>query len=308
MKKSELKKMLDAIKKNGRPLERARINHLFFNGSFEDVLSELNCFQNSDGGFGHALEPDIWNPNSSPIQTWTAITILQQLEVTSSHTTVKRILSYLELSFDKKSNSWPRLDPTNNSFPHAPWWSYKVEETSFNPSASIAGFVVKHAHESSSVYRYATLVIGDALAYIENTNEDIEMHELRCLFDMINDLQVQRKEDESFDFTKRKLLRHFSNIVENDSSRWFSSYCVKPSAVIRDHPSVGSNEFKALLYKEFKTALENLNSDALWDITWSWDDYPEEFIIASTIWKSIIGFEYLYLMKKFGYLDKKNFV
>lgn len=43
------------------------------------MLTYLQAYQNQDGGFGHALEPDSWNPNSTPIQTATAIEILEEI-------------------------------------------------------------------------------------------------------------------------------------------------------------------------------------------------------------------------------------
>jgi hypothetical protein len=57
------------LRRNARPLDFARFQYHFENGSQEAVLTALAAYQNPDGGFGHALEPDAWNPNSSPMQT-----------------------------------------------------------------------------------------------------------------------------------------------------------------------------------------------------------------------------------------------
>lgn len=46
----------------------------------QDVLAALAVYQNEDGGFGRALEPDCWNPDSSPVQTWTATEIINEIE------------------------------------------------------------------------------------------------------------------------------------------------------------------------------------------------------------------------------------
>jgi len=43
-----------------------------------DVLSQ---YQNPDGGFGHGLEADFWNPFSSPVQTWAATEIVHEPDV-----------------------------------------------------------------------------------------------------------------------------------------------------------------------------------------------------------------------------------
>ena len=56
------------VYKNARPLELAKWQYHFENGSREAVLETLACYQNTDGGFGYGLEPDYWNPHSSPSQ------------------------------------------------------------------------------------------------------------------------------------------------------------------------------------------------------------------------------------------------
>ena len=67
------------IYKNARPIDIARWKYLFENGSKEEVITVLMTYQNEDGGFGNALEPDYWNPNSSPVQTWVAMEIIKEI-------------------------------------------------------------------------------------------------------------------------------------------------------------------------------------------------------------------------------------
>lgn len=67
------------IYRNARPLDIARWKYLFENGSKEEVLTSLAAYQNEDGGFGNALEPDYWNPNSSPVQTWVTTEIINEI-------------------------------------------------------------------------------------------------------------------------------------------------------------------------------------------------------------------------------------
>ena len=63
-----------------RPLELALWQYHFEGGSADNVLRALSFYQNADGGFGHALEADNWNPGSSPLTTQTAIDILFRLD------------------------------------------------------------------------------------------------------------------------------------------------------------------------------------------------------------------------------------
>lgn len=72
------KKARQFVYQNARPLDFARWKYHFEGGSREAVLDILSAYQNSDGGFGHALEPDFWNPDSTPTATWMATNILRE--------------------------------------------------------------------------------------------------------------------------------------------------------------------------------------------------------------------------------------
>jgi len=60
----------------GRPLEQALYRYHFDGGLKEQILVELGGFQNSNGGFGNALEPDLRAPESSALRTTFALDIL----------------------------------------------------------------------------------------------------------------------------------------------------------------------------------------------------------------------------------------
>lgn len=52
---------------NARLLERMRFAFHFQHGSPDAVLAALRGYENVDGGFGNALEPDIRCPDSQPV-------------------------------------------------------------------------------------------------------------------------------------------------------------------------------------------------------------------------------------------------
>ena len=56
------KKAREFMYRNARPLDLARFQYHFENGSKEAVINALSYYQNEDGGFGHAVEADCWNP------------------------------------------------------------------------------------------------------------------------------------------------------------------------------------------------------------------------------------------------------
>ena len=111
------------ILKNARPLDMARWNYLFENGSKEDVINILKTYQNTDGGFANALEPDCWNINSTPLQTWAATRIIKEINLDDkNHPIIKGIIDSLSSNDEFDGHRWNGLNTvvTNDNYPHAP--------------------------------------------------------------------------------------------------------------------------------------------------------------------------------------------
>ena len=56
----------DFVWRTGRLIDRHRFAHQFLGGDRAPVLDALAAYQNPDGGFGNALEPDLRGPASQP--------------------------------------------------------------------------------------------------------------------------------------------------------------------------------------------------------------------------------------------------
>ncbi|MFD2354888.1 hypothetical protein ACFSTC_44970 [Nonomuraea ferruginea] len=65
---------------HARLLDRLRFEALFAGGPRDRVLDTLRCYQNPDGGFGHALEPDLRGAASQPEPVEIAFWILDELD------------------------------------------------------------------------------------------------------------------------------------------------------------------------------------------------------------------------------------
>src|SRR6476659_1991831 len=61
-----------------RLLDRHRYALLFADGSAEPVVEALRGYRNGDGGFGHALEPDLRWPASQPAPALHALEVLNE--------------------------------------------------------------------------------------------------------------------------------------------------------------------------------------------------------------------------------------
>lgn len=67
---------------NGRVLERHRLATLLDGAPTEPLLTALRAYRNPDGGFGHALEPDVRCPGSQPAATLQALEVMLEAGVT----------------------------------------------------------------------------------------------------------------------------------------------------------------------------------------------------------------------------------
>ncbi len=64
------------IHTNGRLIDRHRLATLLDGAPVEPLLTALGAYRNADGGFGHALEPDVRCPGSQPAATIQALEVL----------------------------------------------------------------------------------------------------------------------------------------------------------------------------------------------------------------------------------------
>lgn len=108
------------LRTEARPLDRAVFEHRFEEGPAEQVIEELAAYGNADGGFGHALEPDLRTPSSSALCTGIALDLLRELDCTSDHRLVAGAVVFLLETFDEQRNVWRAIPHDANDYAHAP--------------------------------------------------------------------------------------------------------------------------------------------------------------------------------------------
>ncbi len=117
------------IWKTARLLDRQRYTLLFADGPAEPVLAALAGYQNPDGGFGHALEPDLRCPSSQTAPTLYALEILEEAGRIDSEMgrAARSWLAAVALPDGGVPFALPGFEP----YPHAPWWTGDPESASF---------------------------------------------------------------------------------------------------------------------------------------------------------------------------------
>ncbi|MFI9247768.1 hypothetical protein ACIGXF_35575 [Streptomyces sp. NPDC053086] len=102
-----------------RVLEQRLFAYRFLNGSPEAVEAALDAYRNEDGGYGHALEPDLRGPVSQPLHTAHALGVLDAVGRCGGQR-VERVCRYLT-SVSNADGALPAVHPGQRGYPTAPF-------------------------------------------------------------------------------------------------------------------------------------------------------------------------------------------
>ena len=290
------------IHRNARGLELAKWRFYFEGGDAESVIDELQYYQNIDGGFGHALEADCWNPASAPSQMFYAIHILHELAYQdTTHPVIQNMLRYLESGKDMVDGFWVSILPSNNQYPHAPWWT-KTDRKTFDvymPNADICWFILKFAQKDSPLYDRAVSMVQRMLNLFLSQNE-VEPHSLESMMFLLRELQ---KTDSSCGQLEDAATAHgiqlMRGLIEVNPDTW-TAYCITPSFFIHDRLHPLYPEYIELLKLEVQRLMETRDADGCWDINWVWQEYESAYRLSANWWKSSVTMQKLMLYETFA--------
>ena len=279
------------IYRNARPLDLARWQYLFENGSKAEVLNALSFYQNEDGGFGHALEADSWNSHSSPIQTWTATEILREIDFTdNSHPIISGILNYFESGQSFEGKFWYNTIKSNNDYPHAPWWHTESDSTchnDYNPTACLAGFIIRFAEKNSELYKLGSRIAKEAFEQLISAERLNDMHTIHCYIRLMEYLEELNITDIIDLMTlKNKLMEQVNSCITQNINEWETSYICKPSQFFNSKQSIFYCDNKEIAEYECEFIIKTQLGDGSWNIPWDWTEYPNEWAISKNWWKS----------------------
>lgn len=300
------KKSTSFIYRNARPLDLARWRYHFENGSREEVIAALSHYQNDDGGFGHALEPDCFDPHSSPIQTWCATEILHEIGCTDRESPVIRgILSYLDRGacFSEKQNQWYDVAPTANDWPRACWWNYSGDESGqwqYNPTACLAGFVLRYADTDSRLYRKCREIAQQAYEFFMNSVPLADEHVTSCFLRLYEYVKESGADLFDMDKFREKLIEQVNHIVVRDPSRWASEYVPVPSRYIESKDSFLLAGNEEIVRAECRYILTVQEPDGSYPVPWQWWNDYREYTLAANWWKADFVIRNMRFLREFA--------
>ncbi|MFF9086470.1 hypothetical protein ACF1BE_08700 [Streptomyces sp. NPDC014991] len=102
-----------------RVLEQRLFAYHFLHGTPDAVEAALDAYRNEDGGYGHALEPDLRGPVSQPLHTAHALRVLDAIGRCGGQR-VERVCRYLT-SVSTPDGALPAVHPGQRGYPTAPF-------------------------------------------------------------------------------------------------------------------------------------------------------------------------------------------
>ncbi|MFO7882480.1 MAG: hypothetical protein R6U52_08105 [Kosmotogaceae bacterium] len=297
-------KSIEFIRRNARPLEKSYLKYLFFGGNEKSVLNELGQFQNDDGGFGNAIEPDIRMPFSSPISTSVGVRHLMEFDKNRrARKMIEAAIKYFEASFNEDRDGWFALDRRVNDYPHAPWWHFDeergktvIDENWGNPTAEIVAYVYKY-------YQYASkLNVEDLIDYslkrLINKKEFNSENEVYCYIKLYEVLSGERKNK-----ITEQLSRAIEQVIVYDSSRWYE-YVPKPLDIVespeKQRFSIPDNKIN----ENLDFIINLLEEEGKIEPPWGQSFYTDDMKSAYKEWQGILTLKALKILNDFERLDQ----
>lgn len=180
------------IWENARLLERAIFEYRFCKGSPSRILHVLKAYQNEDGSFGHALEPDLRAPDGHPLFIEFALRTLYECRI-RDHNMVYKVCDFLSKHADFHQGI-PTIFSSSQQFPRAAHWNNPAsEQPSCDRLTGLVGLVnwhkVEHpwlhealniceTHVASAHYDDAHTILN-ALCLIESLSNQKDVNMLR---------------------------------------------------------------------------------------------------------------------------------
>ncbi len=241
---------------NARLLERQLFSFLFKNGERQSVLSALKAYQNSDGSFGNALEPDKRTATSQPIDQEFALRILD--EIGFDENTVKQICDFL-MTITTDEGGVPFVLPTVRDAPRAEWWNTEDDPpASVNPTASIAGLLYKNNFQHPWLEKAADFCWEKIKALNSAQNDDLLS--VILFLEHVSDRDRANKEF-------KRLAEQIKKQVALDPQA--SGYVKKPLAWAPTPASLCQSLFDdSLINIHLEMLASEQQADGGWPITW----------------------------------------
>ena len=297
------------LKEEARAIDRALFEFRFEGAPADAVAEALSAYQNPDGGFGHALEPDMWTPDSSALATDIGLTMLKEIGASADHPMVQRAVRYLCGTFDPHSGVWRVIPHGANDHPHAPWWH--DEEGSLARTFD-QFLIIPRARLVGLLHHFAPAVFGAAAPaewlddVTRRTVADVETidrlgtgggDDLAYALDLAAEKSVPAPYRERvLDRVRREVPR----AVSRDPAQWHA-YSLHPLKIVHAPDSPVADLIWDVIQLDLDYQIDHQSPEGTWDPVWTWSgNYPDAWQQACHEWRGHLTLETLTTLRAFG--------
>ena len=136
-------KARDFILTNARMIERRLFQFHFENDNPKGVYHAVYAYRNSDGGFGHGMEPDTASPESQPLFSIMALEILDEIGFLNADIIQRDFVPYFERVTTEKGGI-PWMFKPKSTYPCEEHFKMVKERAALSTTAPLLGILEKY--------------------------------------------------------------------------------------------------------------------------------------------------------------------
>lgn len=290
------------VMEHARTLDQKMFQYCFEDGSRHEVIQALAKYQNSDGGFGNAIESDFRLKASSPMATSVGLQYCEDIEIDPNHAMVRSAIRYLVSTYQRKGGYWPFTFLDVNEEPHAPWWHAEEivspsEARWSNPNAELVGYLNEysvHVPEGllGTTNRRALLNLESSV-YIEGL-----IYDIICWNRAYSYLPKPLREK-----AKDKIERTLQKAIPTIEEKLREVHIFK---IAPDPQSICYRLFPDKVMELIVSHINRQSDNGGWWPTWKWGQYEEVWPVAEEEWAGKITVECLVALKNYDLLKLNN--
>jgi hypothetical protein len=287
-----------------RAVERAAYLLDFEGGSGWALVDALQPYQNPDGGFGHALEPDLRCPQSSPLATAVALHRLAEAGVAAGHPSAVAAVRYLQAQLDPVQRVWRIVPEAAEEAPRAPWFAAAgLAERFFgcalNPKADLVAQLYRLGPAADESWLDA--LAEEVVRTVEvQAASGLEMHEVIGVAQLLDAPHLSPG-------LRRRLFEQMVPIAEGAIGRTpeaWAGYGLKPLA-LAPHPQAAlAGVLADAIEQQLDHLLATQGAEGAWWPQWSWGEGGNEAVWAQSArtWAGMLTLEALRQLRAYGRL------
>ncbi len=279
-------KAANFIWKHGRLLERRIFEYCFLQGSKENILASLKAYQNDDGGFGNALEPDLRAPESQPLHLEFALLTLYDCNIKDIKMSLKAC-EYVSKHADL-INGIPSIFESSINYPRAGHWDNPFStQPSLDRLTGLVGLLkwqgINHPWLDSAV----DVSLNNML-----TKRNDDAHTILSSFCLLESLPQTEHITQLFDKLSKELLTT-AKFLRMDA--YSQNYGLSPLEFAPSPSSYCNGIFsKDIITQHLNVLMSQQSDDGGWQISW---EPPGE--TAKLEWRARLTLKNLLVLERY---------